>query len=169
MWRTQKPISSNWEIWRALIVLTLFSIVISVTVSTIALLFTTTGEPGAVVTESDVWVNVLVFSALLPGTICPLVVYKLLTTVRELNLARAELAAIAARDPLTGLLNRRGFSAAAESEIQRARMSRHNVATLMCDIDFFKRINDTYGHDCGDAVIRAGPANLDSDISGFSA
>lgn len=154
MWRTRDSISSNGEIWRALVVLTLISIVSSVVLSVIALLLTTTGDPGAVIPESEVWVNVLVFSVLLPGTICPLVVYKLLTTLRELNLARAELAAIAARDPLTGLLNRRGFNAAAESEMRLARTTRHNVATLMCDIDFFKRINDTHGHDCGDAVIR---------------
>lgn len=154
MWRTQKPISSNGQIWRALVVLTLFSILTSVALSIIALLFTTTGKPGAVMPESEVWLNVLVCSVLLPGTICPLVVYKLLTTLRELNLARTELAAIAARDPLTGLLNRRGFAVAAEAEVQLARTTHHNVATLMCDIDFFKRINDTYGHDCGDAVIR---------------
>ncbi len=52
------------------------------------------------------------------------------------------------RDPLTGLYNRRGYHASMDQI-----SGRHGVM-LMCDIDHFKKINDTYGHDAGDFVIQ---------------
>ncbi len=61
----------------------------------------------------------------------------------------------ATRDPLTGALNRRGFAAAAEVELARARRSGRSVALVTMDIDLFKAINDAYGHDVGDRVIAA--------------
>lgn len=159
---TEASIHTRGQIWRALIVLTLLSIIISVAMSVVALYFTTTGEPGAFVTESDVWFNVILFAILVPGTICPIVVYQLLTTLRDLNLARAELDAIARRDALTGLLNRRGFDEAAAALIVEAKTAAQPVAAIMCDIDLFKRINDTYGHECGDEAIRHVAAVLKS-------
>jgi diguanylate cyclase (GGDEF)-like protein len=159
---TEASIHTRGQIWRALIVLTLLSIVFSVVLSVLALYFTTTGEPGALVTESDVWFNVILFAVLVPGTICPIVVYQLLTTLRDLNLARAELDAIAKGDALTGLLNRRGFDEAATALIGEAKATGQVVAAIMCDIDLFKRINDTYGHECGDEAIRHVAAVLKS-------
>jgi diguanylate cyclase len=54
---------------------------------------------------------------------------------------------------LTGLLNRKGFSQALDSETVRVSESR-NLSLLMIDIDHFKKVNDTYGHLLGDKVIR---------------
>lgn len=61
--------------------------------------------------------------------------------------------ALAFSDSLTGLANRRGFMMRFEEEL--ARSGRHNypVALLRLDVDGFKRINDTYGHDAGDHVL----------------
>ena len=59
------------------------------------------------------------------------------------------------RDPLTGLLNRRGFEERMAEETARASRYGHPLALAMLDIDHFKAINDTYGHDGGDAVLRA--------------
>ena len=58
------------------------------------------------------------------------------------------------RDPLTGLFNRRYLEEALEREM--ARSARHGGAltVAMADVDFFKRINDRYGHDAGDEVLR---------------
>ncbi len=56
-------------------------------------------------------------------------------------------------DPLTGLLNRRRFTELAEQELIRAKRTKRLPSLLMIDIDFFKKINDTYGHDIGDKVI----------------
>lgn len=58
-------------------------------------------------------------------------------------------------DPLSGLLNRRGFIRRSEAAIARAASSRGEVALLMLDLDHFKQINDTHGHSVGDRVIVA--------------
>ncbi|WP_051203073.1 GGDEF domain-containing protein [Desulfovibrio aminophilus] len=62
---------------------------------------------------------------------------------------------LASTDPLTGLANRSRFFEEAAREIGRARRNGHSLAVLMVDIDYFKRINDTCGHDVGDAALRA--------------
>lgn len=58
-------------------------------------------------------------------------------------------------DPLSGLLNRRGFLRRSDAAIARAVPSRGEVALLMLDLDHFKQINDTHGHGVGDRVIVA--------------
>jgi diguanylate cyclase (GGDEF)-like protein len=55
---------------------------------------------------------------------------------------------------LTGLANRRFFNAALEAEIRRAVRERTALTLLLCDIDRFKRHNDTFGHRGGDALLR---------------
>ncbi|MCX7176281.1 MAG: diguanylate cyclase [Proteobacteria bacterium] len=68
--------------------------------------------------------------------------------------AEQELARLAQTDPLTGLANRRHFMALAEQEL--ARMLRYGgpLSIFMMDIDLFKNINDTYGHQTGDVVLQ---------------
>jgi diguanylate cyclase (GGDEF)-like protein/PAS domain S-box-containing protein len=58
------------------------------------------------------------------------------------------------RDPLTGLFNRRYLEESLEREINRAARSKKPLGLIMLDIDFFKKFNDTHGHDAGDAVLR---------------
>lgn len=55
-------------------------------------------------------------------------------------------------DPLTGLKNRRGFYSYF-SDIVQPQLVQGSASVIMCDIDFFKKINDTYGHNAGDAVL----------------
>lgn len=57
------------------------------------------------------------------------------------------------RDPLTELFNRRYLDETLEREIQRALRYQSTVGVIMLDIDHFKRFNDTYGHDVGDALL----------------
>jgi diguanylate cyclase (GGDEF)-like protein len=64
------------------------------------------------------------------------------------------LEALACRDGLTGLLNRRSFEAAIEVECARARRSRAPLSIVYLDIDRFKGINDRFGHAAGDQVLR---------------
>lgn len=148
------PIASKSEIRITLIGLTLASVALSVGLAILALWLTTSGDPDTLVPEWEIWVNMIFFSALIPALVCPTVVHALLKTLRELHLARAELDAIAHRDPLTGLLNRRGFDEAAGALIGQAAARREVVSALLCDIDHFKRINDRYSHLVGDEVLR---------------
>jgi len=61
----------------------------------------------------------------------------------------------AREDPLTSLLNRKGFDERWESTLDRVRGGRQNAALVAIDLDGFKSVNDVFGHDAGDAVIRA--------------
>jgi diguanylate cyclase (GGDEF)-like protein len=58
------------------------------------------------------------------------------------------------RDPLTGLFNRRYLEEMMERETRRAVRASTGLGVLMIDLDHFKKFNDTYGHDAGDAVLR---------------
>ena len=64
------------------------------------------------------------------------------------------------RDPLTGLFNRRYMEEALALEIARASRSRTTLSVVMCDVDHFKRFNDEFGHDAGDAVLQAVAAEM---------
>lgn len=57
-------------------------------------------------------------------------------------------------DPLTGLYNRRHFVDVLQAELARAKRTGRPLALLMLDIDHFKRVNDTWGHQAGDRVLQ---------------
>jgi diguanylate cyclase (GGDEF)-like protein len=59
-----------------------------------------------------------------------------------------------ATDPLSGCLNRRGLEQQLDRELSRAVRAGEDLTLMALDVDQFKRINDTYGHLVGDAVIR---------------
>jgi len=61
---------------------------------------------------------------------------------------------LSVRDDLTGLYNRRFFLERLDQEVARAGRQRQGLALLMVDVDLFKKVNDTYGHPVGDAVLR---------------
>ena len=65
-----------------------------------------------------------------------------------------ELEHLASRDSLTGLLNKREFDKRLKEETKRATRTHHPLALLILDLDHFKRVNDDYGHPCGDKVLR---------------
>lgn len=73
----------------------------------------------------------------------------------ELEALNAQLQELSRRDALTGLSNRRHFDELKELEFRRARRSGHPLSVVLCDIDCFKRYNDTYGHAMGDECLRA--------------
>ena len=62
---------------------------------------------------------------------------------------------LAAQDDLTGVANRRAIIAALDRDVARAVRSREPLALMMLDIDHFKQVNDRWGHQAGDAVLRA--------------
>lgn len=65
-----------------------------------------------------------------------------------------ELEHLASTDALTGLANRRTLMLRAEQELARAKRYGSELSLLMADIDFFKKVNDTYGHQAGDIVLK---------------
>ena len=79
---------------------------------------------------------------------------RMLGLQQELNLAKEKLAFQASHDVLTGLPNRRAIMEALDKEISRSYRQQQPLCVAMCDIDFFKHINDNYGHLAGDHVIR---------------
>lgn len=93
--------------------------------------------------------NLLVFVACGIGVV-------IMTTER----LQADLRRAATYDTLTGILNRRAFLDLAEREVARSRRSGAPYALLVMDIDHFKQVNDTYGHQAGDEVLKAVTATV---------
>ena len=79
---------------------------------------------------------------------------------RELIAAREKLRFEAMHDALTGLLNRGAVIARLEQELARSARFGTHVSVVMCDLDHFKQVNDTYGHPAGDAVLREAARRL---------
>lgn len=78
--------------------------------------------------------------------------------------AHKELEDLTIKDPLTGLSNRRHFDEVLAQEIERATRYQHVFSIIMVDLDKFKPINDTYGHDAGDMVLKAVAMNLSTHL-----
>jgi diguanylate cyclase (GGDEF)-like protein len=72
----------------------------------------------------------------------------------ELVEANRKLNELSITDGLTGLFNHRHFMGALEAEYKRAIRYKRSLALLLLDIDHFKNVNDTYGHPCGDLVLK---------------
>lgn len=74
--------------------------------------------------------------------------------ITELESAQAELFRMSYTDSLTGLLNRRAFEERAGEWMKLSVRHDQPVSMIMIDVDFFKKINDAFGHDVGDAVLK---------------
>lgn len=77
-----------------------------------------------------------------------------LNDVSQRKVLEAELFRQASTDALTGISNRGHFQNLAEQEVRRARRFSRDLTVMMIDIDFFKPINDTFGHAAGDVVLQ---------------
>lgn len=80
---------------------------------------------------------------------------RLLSMQAQLAEANQELRRLSSQDGLTGIANRRCFDQALEAEWRRARRSGMPLGLIMLDVDYFKRYNDTYGHQKGDDCLKA--------------
>lgn len=75
--------------------------------------------------------------------------------LQHLQATLRELSHKTEHDPLTGLANRRAFDRFLDVEIERAQRNTTPVSLAIFDLDDFKKVNDTYGHQCGDNVLVA--------------
>ena len=89
---------------------------------------------------------------------------RIVTLERSLRTANEENRRLSITDPLTGAYNRRYLMEQLPREIERAARYNRQLALIMCDVDHFKKINDTHGHLIGDEVLRWFVAQLQSGV-----
>lgn len=77
-----------------------------------------------------------------------------LSDITQAENAKIELERLTVTDTLTGIGNRRHFHQKMQEEISRAKRNEYELSVIMFDIDHFKRVNDRYGHDVGDEVLK---------------
>lgn len=80
--------------------------------------------------------------------------FRFIRAYRELWRQKEEIDLLSRTDGLTGNLNRRSIMSALDGALERAKDLDNPVAICLCDIDLFKKINDTYGHQAGDFILR---------------
>jgi diguanylate cyclase (GGDEF)-like protein len=80
--------------------------------------------------------------------------------VDKLDEVQSHLVLQATTDELTGLMNRRNILRRLDEEQQRAIRLQEDLCIMIIDLDHFKRINDTYGHLCGDVVLKRAAAGI---------
>jgi diguanylate cyclase (GGDEF)-like protein len=147
-------VRTNVDVARRIATLTVLSIVCSVCVSGIVTLMVFGFDLDATVSVAGVLRFGILMGIGVPAVVCPIVAVRSTMLSRDLNHARDALDRLARTDHLTGLLNRRGFEQAALRLQAEERVAGEPAAALMCDIDFFKKVNDQFGHEFGDAALR---------------
>ncbi len=96
----------------------------------------------------------LVMAIIVPALVAPPFGYIFMKLYVELEEIREEIHELAITDDLTRTFNRRHFMKLAAQELERAKRYQHALSIIIFDIDDFKKVNDNYGHLCGDAVLR---------------
>lgn len=77
-----------------------------------------------------------------------------LEVIKQINYMYSRTKYLSLTDELTNLPNRRSFDNDFNKEFLRAKRYKNNLTLVMFDIDFFKKVNDTYGHQCGDYILQ---------------
>jgi diguanylate cyclase (GGDEF)-like protein len=120
-------------------------------VATLAVFCTTFAAASAIAAPSDDVAWLLFIGGVMSFTLAGVVVNRL---KRRLDAVVDELRRTAASDPLTGLLNRRGFDVVFQRDLDRARRTGAPLSLVILDLDHFKAVNDRFGHAAGDDVLR---------------
>lgn len=74
--------------------------------------------------------------------------------IKQINFMYSRTKYLSQTDELTGLSNRRCFESSFDKEFSRAQRYKNKLTLVMFDIDYFKKVNDTYGHQCGDYILK---------------
>jgi diguanylate cyclase len=91
-------------------------------------------------------------------------IFLIVQDVTELATYEQKLVEMNTKDALTGIYNRRFLESRLKEECERQRRYAHPLSLLMIDIDFFKKVNDTYGHQAGDLILQSVAAKAASVI-----
>ena len=110
-------------------------------------------DPAALVRLGDVMIMSLLAATAISAALSGALSYRSARLMQQLTLMRSELSRISQTDQLTGLLNRRGFDEAAMPALGSAYHAGLPAVVFMCDIDYFKSINDRFGHEFGDKAL----------------
>ncbi len=129
---------------RSIIIISIASILFSVAITTI-LSFVLGGD----LTWED-----LVISILIPAVLAPFFTWLFLNLIFQIQAAEERMRILSTIDDLTQVFNRRSFFELAEKEHARATRHGESFALVLMDLDNFKQINDHYGHQAGDQVLR---------------
>ena len=148
------PVRTKADVVRWTAIQTVLAVGLVVPATALALLLLYRGDLSRPVDGRIVMSFCLVLSTVEALVFAPVVASRSSRTLKELNLARNELGRLARVDPLTGLLNRRGFDQAAGDAIRPPGGWGRPMAAVMCDLDHFKGVNDRFGHEFGDAALR---------------
>lgn len=89
---------------------------------------------------------------------------RILDLENSLKRSLAEIRELSIRDSMTGAFNRGYLDQQLEHEIQRAYRYQHPLSLILCDLDHFKLVNDTYGHHSGDEVLKRCVLNITQSI-----
>src|SRR5271156_2843649 len=145
---------SRAETARRVAIPTFAAVVASAVLTSLATVALSGADASRTLTVGDFWKISFPIAVFAPALICPVLTMHMARLLRDLRRARDELLSIVQKDPLTGLLNRRGFDLAADRVFAESRRSGEPIAALMCDIDMFKAVNDKYGHEFGDLALQ---------------
>jgi diguanylate cyclase (GGDEF)-like protein len=108
----------------------------------------------------------MVIVSLFTGVVISIIGYEYSTEHEKAELLNHRLHQVAIKDPLTNLFNRRYLMHQLKNQIEKANQEEYPLALIIFDIDFFKKINDTYGHLIGDEVLRNFSKMISSQIRG---
>ena len=135
----------------------------------VAIWYTIQGRgPFALASLNETLLLLLAFvsTVVMTGLVLSAIVAQRSRATEALQRALRDLAEQAIRDPMTGLYNRRFLREFLARELMRAKRAGIGLAVIMMDLDHFKRVNDSFGHDAGDLVLTEVAAMLRKSIRG---
>jgi diguanylate cyclase (GGDEF)-like protein len=105
----------------------------------------------------------------LPAVMVPVTIFPLLWMLKRQRALRVELEKLVLTDVLTGLPNRRAFFEFAREALAADHEPATPLMAMMIDVDHFKRVNDSYGHDVGDTVLKRVAGVIRDEVAGAGA
>lgn len=126
-----------------------------VSTSILVVLAALTAMAADLIIHQTVHSEPVIFSAVIAMLVGPVLLYYFASLISQLDASEAKLRALSIMDDLTDVYNRRFFLEQADKELAKARRYGTIFSLLAVDIDHLTRINGTYGHQAGDAVLQA--------------